>query len=220
MSLAIRYNMALLPRRNYKIIKDCHCLSTFYLCRYPSGKRWHVFPSEIKDNWDTSELSRGMSCNLLSVYKHKDACIRPGGKVKDGHHQLWKEGDAGIIPPNLKYRKRANFIGIKYDDILRREIRIDNFEISFRNGSIRTDALVLRLIHRPTYCNFWHFEIRIYGLNEGSEYLFEEISNVSKKGIKRYLEHAAEILGQKLMGYIIHSKKCRPKYLRKSIYTK
>jgi hypothetical protein len=215
-----RYNSRLLPRKRYKIITHIDSLGKYYLTRLPSNGQWYIESSEeLENHIDRKELERGLSVNLLSVYTHKDAKIRAGGNFKDSHHQLWKVGASYIKPPYIKYKRRANFFGIQIKDVINCKMQSQSLQITFINGGVRYDQGFLKVVHRPTYCNFWHFEIRIWAKTQnGTAYELSSLTNVSKTGLKRYCKQAADTLRTELVDKLKRFNDCKVIYLPKKYY--
>lgn len=213
-----KYNKKLLPRQCYRLLDDISGLKSFFLCRNTNRKRRIIKKSDNWDEvWDISELRRGMSVNLLSVYTHSDAQIIVTGKIGDSHFERWNPADEIIAPPHIKYHRRANFIGVRIDDIL--NITCPQIEVTFKNGTERKDSVRFDVQHCPTKCNFWHFEIGIVAMDpSGNEYNFENNNSFSINGRKRYAKQAAEVLKELIKPSLKHSSECYPIYLEKGYY--
>lgn len=213
-----KYNKKLLPHPKYKKIADCGNLKRFFLCRLSTKKKWHITKRDrFLDFIEERELGRGMSMVLLSKFEHKDAQIRPTGKVGDSHFEEWTPLDGNVPPPSVRIHKNANFIGITIGDIL--HIDKIQIELEFKNGTKRKDFVFLKVIHKPTKCNFWHFEIMVTAIdNDGYEYKIQDYDQLSIKARGRFIKQASAALKTLLNGHLKHSSECKCFYLEKSYY--
>ena len=119
-----------------------------------------------------STVKNGISVNLISIYKKNDMKFFPiEDKNNPRFHVPFIQNSDGCLPQieEYKYNKAQRYYGFKIS-------QIQDFEISFvykANGIIPTDKIRFKIEHSPTMCNFWHFNISVWGQD-----------SISKKWIK------------------------------------
>lgn len=178
-----QYPTRLLPKRNFHIISVDDGLDNFFLIRYSLGNKSikkkvcrrkltqqdkDTQRKELAKHFKASQFDEGLSVNLLSVYRKQDAAFIVGSR--DTSNQIWSTNSRAQEPQNPIFYRYRGFVGIKIKNI--RNTVIDNKEIKIGGVVIRKDKVYFKLEHVPTKCNFWHFNIEIYGINSitGVEY--------------------------------------------------
>lgn len=167
---------------------------------------------EVKD----STVKNGISVNLISIYKKNYMKFFPiEDKNRPRFHSPFNWNSDGCIPKagEYKYNKAQRYYGFKIS-------QIQDLEISFAfkaNGITLTDRIRFKIEHCPTMCNFWHFNIFIWGQDSISkEWIKLECPTVvSNKTFKKIAIAAFPILAKK----IVKPKVMRALQLNKKYYT-
>lgn len=161
------YPVRLLPHGDYIKDFDEHLpnFNDFYLL-HTSEKSVPLYDKQyliqnIGKHFIPKRFMTGMSMNLVSVYRRNDSRIIVDFKAnllaKDG----WNERDTSVIPyRHLRYNKRVGYFGFRISDILSIKKILP---IKEKNGNKNeTYEISTRIEHKPTKCNFWHYEIYLY----------------------------------------------------------
>lgn len=214
-----RYPKHLYPSKRYKKIVVDTFLDDFVLLRYTKDND-PLNPNEksIGSHLCASRFYNGCSVNLLSVYKKCDARYVVEGNSFSPYHQEWDEG-ASCFPLRMsdyRYKKDRGYIGVKIKDIL--AVNITKREIKINGTKLRDDKVFFKIEHSPTKCNFWHFNIVIYGVNStnGEEYRLRDLDGFSSNQMSKI----ASALIHQLEGSLLRPFEIKRKYLPKRYYTK
>ena len=214
-----RYPKHLYPSKQYKKIVIDASLDDFVLLRYTKDN------APLKSNEKNlglhlcaSRFYNGCSVNLLSVYKKCDARYIVDGNASSPQHQEWKEGSS-CYPLRLsdyKYQKTRGYIGVSIKNV--HTVCIAKCEIKINGTKLRDDKVFFKIEHSPTKCNFWHFNIMIYGVNSitGKEYRLRDLVGFSSNQMKKI----ATALIHQLEKYLLRPFEMKRRYLPKSYYTK
>lgn len=165
---------------------------------------------EVKD----STVKNGISVNLISIYKKNDMKFFP---IEDKNNPrfhipfIWNSDGCQPQVGEYRYNNVQRYYGFKIS-------QIQDFEISFvykANGIMPTDKIRLRMEHYPTKCNFWHFNIFIWGQDSSSKMWIklECPKVVSNSTFKKIAIAAFPILAQKIVKpKVIRARKLNKKY--------
>lgn len=209
------YLKAMLPKPYYKKITDIKALEKHFLCRLSPEDNVIIKKSgNYEKLFNSEDLSKGLSVNLLSVFNHNFAQFRMLGKVKDEHFKPWEPNQDPVLPKKIQFRKKANFIGVKISElnnIPTFKINITFIKTAEDNKSFsRVDDSYVKAVHTPVKGNFWHFEIQLWCRSEAqSDYYIKEHPRISNKGKRRYSELIAEELYPSLIVKFRHSSECK-----------
>lgn len=212
-----KYNKKLLPRKNYKII-DSSQIKKCHLCRLP-GKKDDGIPKHADFNkfFPSTQFASGLSVSLLGEFTHADADIRVQGDYTQPHHQEWNPGDEYIVPPAIKVKRKSHFLAVRVKDV--EEVMPINVTVAYPNQGSKEEKAYLKVIHKPTKCNFWHFEIQVWNETSGGEkHYLKDLPAFTAIESTRLLEKYAKQLKKRLIEKIEHSTQIRGRYLPKSIY--
>ena len=165
---------------------------------------------EVKD----TTVKNGISVNLISIYKKNDMKFFPVEDKQDPQFHIpfiWNSD--GCLPQigDYKYNNAQRYYGFKIS-------QIQDFEISFvykANGIAPTDKIRLKIEHCPTMCNFWHFNIFIWGQDSLSkEWIKLECPAVVSNGTFKKIAIAAfPILAKKIVKpKVMRARKLNKKY--------
>lgn len=219
-----KYNRKLLPHKNYRILNDTTPLQDYYLCRLPI-KRKNSFEKRTnpKEKFETDQFAKGLSVTLLGVFQHKDAKVRVIGKSKDAasavphHDDLWTPGKIPILPPNILFKRRSQFFAVKIKDV--EAVPPYDVTIEYPNQGSQQEKAVFKVIHRPTLCNYWHFEIQGWNIKpDGTLHYLRNNPSFNENVCNRILKRYAKRLREQLIEKIKHSTEVKCSYISKSIY--
>ena len=214
-----RYPNKLYPHKNYKPIAVDFSLNDYYLLRYtiddePANDR----QNDLGKHFSPSRFYNGCSTNLLSIYKKCDARYIVHGKADSPQHTEWKEGKSHyhLTLSDYHYKKNRGFVGIKINDL--RATFIDKRSIVVQGAVVREDKVYFEIEHAPTKCNFWHFNIMIYGVNSKTNepYRLRDEEGYSNSQMTK----VATALIHKLEDKIVLPQGMRRRYLSKKKYIK
>lgn len=161
-----KYPVRLLPLHSYHKIKDSDITQNMYFIRQIRRgyqiKHIRNLRSKCKKLLSASEFYGGISCNLLSIFKKSDAALLPSNDDQLGYTEYWNEGAAARFPTEGNYEcyPWQGYFGFMVKDVYKFEA-----EIPIKNSkgkTIRKDTALLRFVHAPTYCNFWHFNLFLH----------------------------------------------------------
>lgn len=175
--MKIKYPEDLLPRSDYRedILEDLSSegkpslsvdkINNYYLVHTLDGGESLHSSYQLSENFRNyfipGRFVSGMSMNLLSVYRKRHTQYVVDYKTNNGASDPWKLGDISIIPyKKLKKKKSAGYFGMKIADIMsiQKKLPMKNNE-----GAKEDEFLISTVIeHKPTRCNYWHFEIYLY----------------------------------------------------------
>ena len=161
-----------------------------------------------------STVKNGISVNLISIYKKKNMKFSPiEDKSNPRFHLLFVWNSDGCTPQvgEYKYNNTQRYYGFKIS-------QIQDFEISFAymaKSITTTDKIRFKIEHCPTMCNFWHFNVYIWGQNASTmEWMKLCPDIISNKTFEKIAIAALPILAKK----IVEPKVMRARKLNKKYY--
>lgn len=220
----------MLPHKGYRLIDNDKIISDFILCRVvckmvkkldpATGKMKSIRLKTLSQRWGEINLRGGISTNLLSVFRKGDVFVRAGGKWRHPHHTPWQPGDMHMAPPYVKYDSNATFIGIKIKDI--QNLKAISCTIKYEDKTSQNAKAFLKVVHMPTKCNFWHFEIQLWFMAERSDenetYSLERHNKISDSQKKKMIKEMSKMFTDELSNIFRRPDKCHPRYLSKKVY--
>ena len=210
-----KYPNHLYPKKIYKKIIFDSKLNDHCLLRYTSSDK-PIEKGKLGEHMGASQFSGGCSVNLLSVYRKCDSRYAVNGKSDAPQHQYWNEEDSSYVlhSKDFKYDKKREFIGVKIKDV--RSTYIDNRSIIVNGTKIRDDKVFFDIEHAPTRCNFWHYNMYIYGINSQTKerYCLSTLNNYSNGQLKKV---AVDLL-HKLETHLLLPSQMKSHYLPKRYY--
>ena len=168
---------------------------------------------EVKD----STVKNGISVNLIAVYKKKDMKFSPiDDKTAPRFHTPFKWNSNACLPQNgqYTYNRKQRYYGFNI-------ARLQDCEISFAykaNGITPSDKIRFKIEHYPTMCNFWHFNIFIWGqVSSSKEWIKLECPKyVSNGTFKKIAIAAFPLLAKIIVGpKVMRARKLNKKYFIK-----
>ncbi len=125
-----------------------------------------------------------LSVNLLGLFRQYDIKYRIQGLDNSKKHKIdWTSGDYFALS---KFQHSCFDITVpiymKIEDIHNRVIP---FEKTISNKKTECIECILKLTHKPTYGNYWHFEFCVL---EGKEPISASNTEWKKKGVKKIIE--------------------------------
>lgn len=216
-----KYPVRLLPLPSYHKIKDSDITRNMYFIRQIRRghqiKRIKNLRSKCEKLLSASEFYGGISCNLLSVFKKSDAAFLPSNDDLLGYTDYWNEGDAARYPTegNYEYYPWQGYFGFKVKDVYEFEADIP---IKNKNGkTIRTDTALLRFVHAPTYCNFWHFNLFLHAKHSVTGQIYN-LSDAESGVSKTQVGKIADSLIDDIAPLLRTGKSLKYTYVTKSKY--
>lgn len=196
------YPKRLYPSKNNKRIVVDFSMDEHYLLRYSDSNRpIYTSESDLGKHFHPSRFFNGCSVNLLSVYRKCDARYLVHGKADAPQHQEWNEGDSSFLlkKKDYRYKKNRGFLGVKIGDL--KNTFIDKAQIKVNGAVIREDKIFFDIEHAPTKCNFWHFNIMIYGINSNTNdiYRLRDVEGYSNSQMGRVALKLVHRLENKLV---------------------
>lgn len=186
-----KYPKLIIPKLNYHFIDTDTLPQNIFFIRTIRKKRQIKTLSKLKELsakiLSASEFPNGISCNLYSVFDEKHSCFN----VKDPHNRKvisdWLPDKISIIPEidEYEYLPWQGYFGFQLKKIKEFE---SNIPIKKDGRIIRRDTCVLRVVHSPTNCNFWHFNLFLFAINSVThkEYnLNDQVEGISKSQIQK-----------------------------------
>lgn len=223
----VSYPMRLLPKDDF--VKDFNKhlanFNDFYLL-HTAEKSEVLYDKQylirnIKDHFIPKRFMSGMSMNLVSIYRRNDSRFVVEFKANPLAKDEWNAMNGAIIPKKqLKYNKRVGYFGFKISDILSIKKQMPLKDRDGKNEE--TYEISTRIEHKPTRCNFWHFEIYLYATcitkNNGPE---GKVPELVKKGI--FSKKLGENLPAQVMSEFIDIIKWRSEivayHINSAVYT-
>lgn len=161
------------PRLDFHKIPRVKQLSNMLILRYMFKEDMPldciISLDDMKRTMKSGNFYEGMSVNLLSIFRVKDAPFFVYDKdfTRDWNFQQ----KVSMIPHSLvSYNPNQGFYGFKIKEV---EKIKTTFQIYDNKGHFkRTDNLFCQVEHCPNKVNFWHFNIFLYGeetLEDGSK---------------------------------------------------
>lgn len=216
------YPKHIVGKSNFKKIDNVSFLKHrgFFIGRTTSIDANPFSINAIKDSFaegkevKASTVKNGISVNLISIYKKNDMKFFPiEDKNNPRFHVPFIQNSDGCLPQigEYKYNKAQRYYGFKIS-------QIQDFEISFAymaKSITTTNKIRLMMEHCPTMCNFWHFNINIWGQNASSmEWMKLNSDIISNKTFEKIAIAALPILAKK----IVEPKVMRARKLNKKYY--
>lgn len=160
------YPERLLPQDNYaehldvsNDIEICYLLHTAEKSVPLYDKQYLI--RNIKHHFIPDRFMSGMSMNLVSIYRKSDTRYVVDFKANASADQDWKPKVKAVCPKKkLKVRRNVGYFGFRIADILSIKKQLPLKE---KNG-IKEELYEIstRIEHKPTRCNYWHYEIYLY----------------------------------------------------------
>lgn len=151
----MRYPDRLMPRPSYRIIESDAFHDDWLLIRATSREK----PNELVSNGSLSAYL-GLSVSLCGVYEPGDVRLTPRPKVPELEiHQYWVPGDQCLSPDHvdctINSDRTATILPLQKWHGVAFPINRD------QNKSYRATPVQgrIRVEHKPTRVNYWHFEI-------------------------------------------------------------
>ena len=148
------YLSHLLPLEEYKVIEDSpkgNCL-----IRYTEDKDIVDEAGQIKSSHVCTPRTNceNLSVSLFGIFREEDIVYHVVGDKRTFFQEEWTTGQSISPPDSSDYeeRKERGFFYLKIDDI-------HNHPIVYERNN-EQHKLICSVVHCPTNCNFWHFEVR------------------------------------------------------------
>ncbi len=215
-----KYPKLIIPKSNYKFIETSTLPRNIFFIRATRKKSQIKTLSKLKKIstriLSASEFPNGISCNLYSVFDERHSCFN----VKDPNNRKvisdWLPNKNSIMPEKdeYEYLPWQGYFGFQLSKIKEFESTIS---IKKEGKVIRRDKCVLRVIHSPTNCNFWHFNLYLFAINSVTDKEYN--LNDKEEGIsKSQIQKIATSLIDGILPYLSLGRNLKKKYIAKNIY--
>jgi hypothetical protein len=109
-------------------------------------------------NIDNEQDFFQLSVNLLGIFKEDDIKYRVISVIESNKHAIWRRGDYFAISKfDFTIFPITVPIYTRIEDVHNRTFPIERT----KNNKLETIKCKLRLIHKPTFGNYWHFEFEV-----------------------------------------------------------
>lgn len=148
------YPSHLLPRKEYKYLEDI--LRGGFLVRYTQDKDIVDEAGQVKSSHVCTPRTNceNLSVSLFGIYQEEDVMYCMVGDRSAFFQERWIVGESVPHPADKDYeeRRERGFFYLSIDDI-------HNHTITYEKNNEQHD-LICSIVHCPTNCNFWHFEVK------------------------------------------------------------
>lgn len=194
------------PRKDYhKIFRSKHLDDMMILRFMYKDQAISRMPSEdsftlalMQDYMKEGHFVNGISCNLLSVFKKRDAIFWVKNQQLTNQDWNLKSPTKHISKKDYDIYLDPGYFGFCIKEVEQLSTTIDIYDD--KGCKIRNDDVVCKVEHCPNIVNFWHFNIFLYGIDKSDNSiriyrLDNEVSvNKVKKTAKTLMGDFFEIL--------------------------
>ncbi len=194
MKKRMSYPLRLIPKSHYKIISEWPSdIDCFYVTRATEknvklGKVADL-RKNLADHIQASRFLKGLSVNLIAIYKRQDTRIALYFKGDDRYSDYWEIGKNPVCPKKSHIKhQRSGYFGFLVADLLR--IKMEGVELKNNGKNNGKYDISFKLYHKPTCSNFWHCEFHIFGKScedgkiSGTMQELQENEIISKNAVK------------------------------------
>lgn len=166
------YPKLMYPRKDYHEIPRCNHLDDMMVLRFMyKDETITSMPSEdsfnqalMQDYMKEGHFKNGISCNLLSFFKKRDAIFWVKNQQLTDQDWNFKSPTKHISKKDYDIYTNPGYFGFRIKDVEELSTTIDIYD---KNGcKKRVDDVVCRVEHCPNIVNFWHFNIYLYGIDK------------------------------------------------------
>lgn len=207
------YPAELLPQEIYKIILSELLPKKSYLQRKSLQPPQNPLPPKIRIDEVCREKKDlfGLSCNLHGKFKLENLKFVADKKDSLGYNEYWKEGDKVLADKDIKYTVTSDTYAVFLGEIItvhgqkfpysksietKEKVKVDGKEktkTTFVTTPFNGKILV---VHRPTRCNFWHFEIIILD-QDNNEILRNKAQEWAKSAADAHIDFLIKHFGKR-----------------------
>lgn len=177
----------LIPSHDHKYIEDD--LVGFCLVRHTETKDIlnEIGNVKVKCICHPTSNCENLSVSLFGIFRSQDIFYAVKGEREDYFHARWNVGEEVDPPTEEDYsvdQDRSCFY-VSVNDL--RNLKPITYNIG---GGSEQYELSCQIIHCPTRCNFWHFEIRWMN---GDNFLHEMSGNWKRRAAKKIKDIISEL---------------------------
>ena len=214
------YPTIILPSLKHKLIKSDSLPSNTCFIRSirnkPQIKSRERLKEKIGSILSASEFYNGISCNLYFVFNERHASFNVKDPSNKGLNTHWESPNPPMKPIEGDY-EHVHWQG--YFGFFLKKISKFEAEIPIKkNGKLlRHDKCFLKIVHAPTQCNFWHFNLFLFAEHSKTKMIYnlnDTVHGPSKSQVPRI---AASLIDE-ISEYLSIYKQLRPHYLSKNKY--
>lgn len=180
------YPKELLPKSNYKLISTDELNNNFSLIRKSKKSKKDSIDNIGDVRLDAiceEERERevfGLSFNLFGIYKIEHIKITIENR---GYHDYWNPEQEPLSIDEISFSLDNEAFPIFFLILNLHNIDFP-YEKTIKNKHTESLTGTCRIEHKPTKCNFWHFELSIYS-SENNYIKYN--SSLWKKKISKYI---------------------------------
>lgn len=181
------------PRKDYHKIPMCNHLDDMMVLRFMYKDRAVTkMPPEdsfnltlMQDYMKEGLFMNGISCNLLSLFKKRDAIFWVKNQDLTNKDWNFKSPANHISKTDYDIYTDPGYFGFRIKDVEKLSTTIDIYD---KNGcKKRVDDVVCRVEHCPNIVNFWHFNIFLYGIEkiDNTNRIYRLDKEVNEKKVRK-----------------------------------
>lgn len=202
------YPELLLPKIEYReelIVDDLVGDSAdYYLIRISTGAILDPTEIKIRELCQPTKEFVGLSTNLLGIFELGHLPFKALDRPKEDY---WVRSDGTIDAGSIHYEE----VGGREPIFIRiSQLQDIGFSAAKQVGKeMITIDFKVRLLHKPTRPNYWHFEVRVFNSADQQELDRDHLPDWAKNAMKKFVEidicHKASGIPPDLVRTIPHS---------------
>lgn len=188
------YPLRLLPSLNHKRMELNSSFDDYYVLNYMKDdmpfESIQMVQQDIDNQMEGKRFVSGFSVSLAVNYNEGEHIKKVEKNPSRDFFGDWHEGEKAIRPneSDVKVIETRGWFGFKISDV---ESVTSNFAITNEKKTVlRTDTTRLKVEHCPTYCNFWHCQIEVYGTHSKTQVDYKASDRDVSKYSRRQIENA------------------------------
>lgn len=214
------YPTIILPSYKHKPIESNNLPSNICFIRStrnkPQIKSRKILKEKIGSILSASEFYNGISCNLYFVFNETHTCFNVKDPSNKGLNKNWVSPNPPMMPiaGDYEHIHWQGYFGFFLKKINKFEAKIP----IIKNGKLlRYDKCFLKVVHAPTQCNFWHFNLFLFAEHSVNKEVYN-LNHPDYGPSKSQVPKIATSLIDEISKYLSISKQLKPVYLSKNKY--
>lgn len=218
------YPLRLLPSLNHKKMVIDRSFDDYYVLNYMKNDKPFTSIENVQQDIDNQMESKrfvsGMSVSLAVNYNKGEHSKKVEKNPQRDYFGNWKEGEKAIRPfeSDVTIIEDRGWFGFKIADVV--SVRA-NYEITNEKKTVlRTDKTQLIVEHCPTYSNFWHCQLEVYGTNSKTNVVYKASDRDTSNYSRRQIENAGAQLVRILRDQAKTPDEIEYKYVHAGVFMK